>query len=64
MSEVTEAVAKAIEEIRSTFKGCEVEVFPDGSGGAEVVVRGIPLGCPYAQDKVWTMCRASGAPGS
>ena len=53
MSEVTEAVAKAIEEIRRTFEGCEVEVFPDGSGGAEVVVRGIPLGCPYAQDKVW-----------
>ena len=30
-----------------------MEVFPDGSGGAELVVRGIPLGCPYAQDKVW-----------
>ena len=53
MSEVTEAVAKAIEEIRRTFEGCGVEVFPDGSGGAEVEVRDIPLGCPYAQEKVW-----------
>lgn len=53
MNDVTTAVAKAIEEIRRTFEGCEVEVFPDGSGGAVVVVRGIALGCPYVQDKVW-----------
>lgn len=53
MSEVTAAVAKAIEEIRRTFEECEVEVYPDGSGGAVVVVRGIPMGCPYVQDKVW-----------
>ena len=53
MSDVTAAVAKAIEEIRRTFEECEVEVFPDGSGGAVVVVRGIPLGCPYVLAKVW-----------
>ena len=53
MSELTAAVAKAIEEVRRTFEECEVEVFPDGSGGAAVVVRGIPLGRPYVQAKVW-----------
>lgn len=53
MSDVTVAVAKAIEEIRCTFEECEVEVYPDGSGGAVVVVRGIPLGRPYVQEKVW-----------
>ncbi|MXY54839.1 MAG: hypothetical protein F4029_17010 [Gammaproteobacteria bacterium] len=46
-------MAKAIEEIRRTFEDCEVEVFPDGSGGAIVVVRGIPMGCPYVQERVW-----------
>ena len=53
MSDLTAAVAKAIEEIRRTFEGCEVEVFPDGSGGAVVVVRGIPMGSPYVQAKIW-----------
>ena len=53
MSDVTAAVAKAIEEIRRTFKECGVDVEPDGSGGAVVVVRSIPLGCPYAQARVW-----------
>ena len=53
MSDLTTAVAKAIEEVRRTFEECEVEVFPDGSGGAVVVVRGIPLGRPYVQAKVW-----------
>lgn len=50
---MTVAVAKAIEEIRTTFDECEVEVFPDGSGGAVVVVRGISMGWPYVQEKVW-----------
>ena len=53
MSKLTPAVAQAIEEIRCTFEGCDVEVEPDGSGGAVVVVRGVPLGCPYAQAEVW-----------
>ena len=53
MSDVTAAVAKAIEETRRTFEECGVEVFPDGSGGAVVVVKGVPMGCPYVQDKVW-----------
>ena len=53
MSGVTAAVATAIEELRGTFGGSAVEVEPDGSGGAEVVVRDVRLGPPYAQKKVW-----------
>lgn len=53
MSVLTTAVAKAIEELCSTFEGSAVEVEPDGSGGGEVVVRGVHLGPPYVQKKVW-----------
>ncbi len=53
MSTIIPAVAKAIEEIRCTFEGCDVEVEADGSGGALVVVRGVPMGCPYVQPEVW-----------
>ena len=53
MSTITPAVANAIEEIRRTFEECDVEVEADGSGGAVVVVRGVPLGHPYEQTEVW-----------
>ena len=53
MSTVTPAVVKAIDEIRRTFEGCDVEVEGDGSGGAELVVRSVPMGCPYVQAEVW-----------
>ena len=53
MNNVIPAVAKAIEEIRCTFEGCELEVEEDGSGGAIMVVRGVPLGRPYVQSEVW-----------
>ena len=53
MSTIVPAAAKAIEEIRCTFDQCAVEAKPDGSGGAVVVVRGIPMGCPYLQAEVW-----------
>ena len=53
MSTITPAVAKAIEEIRCTFEGCDAEVEPDGSGGAVVVVQGVPMGSPYVQAEVW-----------
>jgi hypothetical protein len=53
MSGITPAVAKAIEEVRRTLEGCEVDVKADGSGGAVVLVRGVPLGAPYRQAKVW-----------
>ena len=53
MREALPAVAQAIEEIRCTFEGCSLEVEADGSGGAFVVVTGVRLGCPYAQEAVW-----------
>ncbi len=53
MSTIVPAVAKAIEEIRCTFDQCAVEAEPDGSGGAVVIVNGIPMGCPYVQPEVW-----------
>lgn len=53
MSTIVPAVARAIKEIRCTFDQSSVEVEPDGSGGAVVVVRGIPMGCPYMQREVW-----------
>ena len=53
MSTVTPAVATAIEEIRCTFEACDVKVEADGSGGAVVVVKGVPMGCPYTQAEVW-----------
>ena len=53
MSGVLPAVAQAIDEIRCTFEGCGVEAEADGSGGAFVVVTGIRLGRPYAQEAVW-----------
>ena len=53
MSTISPAVAKAIEEIRCTFGGCDVDVEADGSGGAVVAVRGVPMGCPYVQTEVW-----------
>ena len=53
MSAIVPAVAEAIADIRRTFGPCAVDAAPDGSGGAEVVVRGIPLGCPYVQPEVW-----------
>ena len=53
MSTIGAAVANAIEEIHCTFEGCNVEVEPDGSGGAVVVVRGVLMGCPYVQTVIW-----------
>ena len=53
MSTITSAVAKAIEDIRCTFEGCDIDVEPDASGGAVVVVQGVPMGGPYVQTEVW-----------
>jgi len=53
MTELKADVQKAIEEIRVNFSNCQVEVYPDGSGGAFVVVRGDLLGPPYVQADTW-----------
>ena len=53
MSGIVPAVTKAIDEIRSTFDHSSVEVEPDGSGGAYVVVKELALGLPYRQAVIW-----------
>ena len=53
MSTIAPRVVQAIEEIRCTFDRCSVEADPDNSGGTVVVVRDIPMGCPYVQPEVW-----------
>ena len=53
MSVIVPTVVKALEEIRCAFDQCAVEEEPDGSGGAIVIVRGIPMGCPYVQAEIW-----------
>jgi hypothetical protein len=47
------SVEKAIEELRSSFQDCELDVETDAAGGAYVVIRGIPLGAPYSQADTW-----------
>ena len=46
MTSITPTVTNAIDELQSTFDQCSVEAEGDGSGGAFVVVTGIPLGLP------------------
>ena len=53
MSSIVPTVAKAVDELRSAFDQCSVEAEADGSGGAYVVVKGIPLGFPYRQTDTW-----------
>lgn len=53
MNRIVPAVNEALGEIRRSFNQCLVEVEPDNSGGAAVVVRGIPMGHPYVQTEVW-----------
>ena len=53
MTAITPPVAKAIDDIRSTFDPYPVEAEADGSGGAFVLVRNIPLGPPYQQADIW-----------
>ena len=53
MTDINASVARAIDELRSTFADCTFETEPDGSGGAFVRVRHIPLGLPYRQSTVW-----------
>lgn len=53
MTAITPAVEKAIGEIKSSLPECEVEAEPDGSGGAHVMVREVPLGPPYVQATIW-----------
>ncbi|MBB4261312.1 hypothetical protein [Bradyrhizobium sp. CIR3A] len=53
MTAITPVIEKAIADIRSSFPECQVDAEPDGSGGAHVMVREMPLGLPYAQPTIW-----------
>ncbi len=53
MTQIQPQIEKAIGEIRSSFPECKVETEPDEAGGAHVTVHEMPLGAPYAQDKIW-----------
>ena len=50
---LTEAVALAIEQIRSNFPDCSLEVTPDDKGGAWFVLYGVPLGNPFKNETIW-----------
>jgi hypothetical protein len=49
----TAAVEKAIGELRACFPNNPLEVIPDGSGGAFIIMQGILLGPPWAQADTW-----------
>ncbi len=53
MTAITSAIEQAIAEIQSSFPESQVEAEPDGSGGAHVIVRNVPLGPPYVQPTIW-----------
>ena len=53
MSAVVPTVAAALHELSATFSQCTVDAEADGSGGAYVVVKDIPLGSPYRQHATW-----------
>ena len=47
------SVGHGIEQIRQSLPDCKIDVDPDRSGGASVVVSGLTLGRPYAQPDTW-----------
>ena len=53
MTAPTAAVEKAIGDLRACFPNNPLEVVPDGSGGAFIIMQAIPLGPPWAQSDTW-----------
>lgn len=53
MTAITPVVEKAIEQIRASFPDRPLEFAPDGSGGAFVTLRNVPLGPPWTQPDTW-----------
>lgn len=47
------AVEKAIGELRACFPDNPLDVVPDGSGGAFIIMKAIPLGPPWTQADTW-----------
>ena len=54
---VTEAVTRAIEEIKQTFPNATVTATPDGEGGAYVTVDPVQLSDIYKQAETWLGAR-------
>ena len=50
---MTPEVTQAINDIRVAYPDTEVDVFEDGAGGANVVVRAVPLAGIYRQRETW-----------
>lgn len=46
-------VAQAIEGLQATFGESQIDVRPDGAGGARVCVESISLGEQYLQEQSW-----------
>ena len=53
MTVPTTAVSRAIDAVRGHFAGKQVEVTPDGAGGAFVIVSGVEVGTRYAPAVTW-----------
>jgi hypothetical protein len=53
VSAITPIVQKAIEQIRACFPDCPLECVADGSGGAFVTLRNVPLGPQWSQADTW-----------
>lgn len=53
MSEVTPAVAEAVAAVREHFAGHPVQVTPDGSGGAVVIIDNVSFGDHYKPSTTW-----------
>lgn len=52
-SQVTTAVQRAIEDIRVSFAGHDVEASADGGGGTYIVIADIELSGRFSQDTTW-----------
>jgi hypothetical protein len=50
---LTSEVSRAIEEVADEFPGCPLVVREDGSGGAYLLVEGVPLSGPWVQTDTW-----------
>jgi hypothetical protein len=53
MSDIKPAVVAAIDEVRSSFPGRQIDIESDGQGGAFVRLHEVDLGPTYQPQKTW-----------
>jgi hypothetical protein len=53
VTQLTTAVAMAVDAVRANFAGHPVEVSPDGAGGAFVIVKDVAVGTRYLPHSTW-----------